>query len=122
MPAMQIFHALKNCRALARSVLAWFIFSIGVAIANPLVQPLESSFVCSASGSMELRIGDDSGTNAPEHTLECIMCLALHAPPSITPRLQAPVAPSLQPLTADTSLHVLFAIGLLPARGPPASL
>ena len=119
---MQIFHALKNCRALARSVLAWFIFSIGVAIANPLVQPLESSFVCSASGSMELRIGDDSGTSTTKHTLECIMCLALHAPPGITPQAQAPVAPSLQPLTADTSLHVLFAAGPLPARGPPASL
>jgi hypothetical protein len=121
---MLTLQTLRQARALARGVLAWFVLSIGLAIAAPLVQPQSLEMICSATGQFKL-VGDQDGdTNtAASHTLQCVMCLALGAPPPTD--FSVSTSQSVQPLalTNTPATHLAWRTASpLPARGPPSSL
>lgn len=115
---------LRHAHLLARLVLVWFVLSLGVAVAAPLVQPQSMQLVCTASGAMKLVTSSADSTEAPTlHLLDCSLCVAVAPPPA--PPVVAVAAP--QPLA--------FALGRLPAvriaaksgaplppRGPPSQL
>ncbi len=113
---------LRSLRWLARSVLAWFVLSIGVAVASPLVSPQSMELICSGSGAIKLLVKTDDGVQeASGHTLDCPLCAQVSAPP---PASQAqvpmvhPLAHALRPIPAA---HIAARTAApLPPRGPPA--
>lgn len=116
--------SLRNARILARLVLVWFAFTVGVAVASPLFRLQSLSLVCSGSGVMKVLVtGDDAGGGSPPVAglLDCPLCLHLAAPPPGA-CAQAPAAPvaagsPLQPPAVPVPVR---SAGPLPGRGPPA--
>ena len=97
--------ALRQAQQRTRWVLAWFLLSLGVAIASPLVKPQALELVCSGSGAMKvLGYTDDGLQELP----------AQHA-------LLAPAQLALSyALQGNEAAHIASRIGApLPARGPP---
>ena len=78
-------HTLRHARFLARLILAWFVASLGVAVAAPLVHPQRMEQVCSAGGEARWVIASVGATDdaAPplHHGLECPLCLPSALPP-----------------------------------------
>jgi hypothetical protein len=71
---------LRHFTLLTRLVLGWFVLSLGIAFAAPLVKPVGMMEVCSASGAV-LQIADNNDPGAAKgHTLECSFCLPFAAP------------------------------------------
>lgn len=108
---------------LIRLVLAWFVLTLGVAVASPMVHPASMEVVCSAGGSMKI-VAIDDGENAVQaghHTLDCPMCLAATLPPSpvsVRAEMPQPLAYALRPVVAA---HIAALVGApLPPRGPPS--
>jgi hypothetical protein len=119
---MRAMQALRHARFLARLALAWFVLSLGVAIATPLVQPQSMELICATGGAMKLIVKNADGTAQERgHTLDCPLCATLAAPPSVlTPVVLAPspLAHVLQPVAAA---HIAARTAApLPPRGPPA--
>lgn len=114
--------ALRNAQHIARLVLAWFVCSIGVAVASPVIHPKAMDLVCSSGGSMKLVVvgDDDSHTASSSHTLDCPLCATLIAPPVLgQPALptHSPLAHAMQPVEA--ARIAAPAAPPLPSRGPP---
>lgn len=119
-------HMLRTASQLTRLVLAWFVLTLGVAVASPLIHPHTLELVCADGRSMKLIVldGDGQVVDGDHHTLDCPMCFGAGAPPSRTAAL--PLAPpdarahALQPQVAA---HLAGLVGApLPARGPPAAV
>ena len=115
-------HGLRSAKNLARLVLLWFVLSLGVAVASPLVKPQAMELVCSGSGVMKLLVKSDDGSKkAVSFTLDCPLCATISAPPPDAPLAAEP---------AQALTHVLQGIAVAPvtcftaaplsARGPPA--
>lgn len=112
---------LRHARFLARLVLVWFTFALGVAIASPLVKPQSMELVCASGGAMKLIVkSDDGSAESRGHTLDCPLCATVGAPPVLDPQ------PELVPdVLAHALLPVLAAhiagraAAPLPPRGPP---
>ena len=120
---MFAFQTTAQVRAFARLVLAWFVLSLGLAIAAPIVQPQSLTLVCSAAGEVKLQsTGSDSGNVAPTgHTLDCVLCLALSAPPPANADLSAPLPVAALGQAIQTAARNAWRTAApLPARGPPA--
>jgi hypothetical protein len=111
---------LRHARFLARLVLAWWAFSLGVACASPLVNPQSIELVCASGGAMKLIIKTADGNEASSHTLDCPLCVALSAPPPVISSITivpSALAHALQPLP---SAHIASRTAApLPPRGPP---
>ncbi|APW41460.1 DUF2946 family protein [Rhodoferax saidenbachensis] len=119
MPALQ---TLRNARTLALGVLAWFVLSMGVAIASPVVKPQTLTLVCSTAGAVKLVAGSDDGaTPAAHQTLDCVLCLALGAPPAVQLLVSTPVHGVVVPTPVQSAAVVWRTAAPLPARGPPAA-
>jgi hypothetical protein len=115
--------SLRSARILARLVLAWFVLSLGAAIASPLVAPKSFELICSGSGGSKLIVKDEQGQPTAAHlTLDCPMCFAAGGPPPAVVVLPAaaPLAHAVQPVPAARIAALTAAP--LPARGPPAPL
>ncbi|RYF62682.1 MAG: DUF2946 domain-containing protein [Comamonadaceae bacterium] len=116
---------LRASTLLARLVLAWFVLSLGVAVASPLVSPQAMQLVCGTGTSAKLVMVSDDGQSmaAGHHALDCPACLAATLPPpQIT--LQLPAA-SPVPLAQHSfhAAHIAALVGApLPPRGPPAQV
>ncbi|KAF1049242.1 DUF2946 family protein [Xylophilus sp.] len=116
-------HILRTSSLLARLVLAWFVLTLGVAAASPVLQPQSVELVCSMGGGMKVVVSEDGkAVNVGHHhTLDCPMCLGLSLP---LPAAQAggdmpqPLAHALLPVV---QAHIAGIAGApLPPRGPPA--
>lgn len=118
MPTLQ---ALRQARTLAHLVLVWFVLAVGVAVAAPLVQPQSATLVCSASGAVKLLTSNDDGSAAPSsHTLDCVLCLALSAPPPARVDAFAPAHALNYTQAGLHGVHLAWrSASPLPARGPP---
>jgi hypothetical protein len=125
---MPILQTIRQAPRLIRAVLAWFVLSVGLAVTAPLVQPQSLSLVCSAGGSVKLvasaALGEQGSPGAPvaaHHTLDCVLCLALAAPPSAAVHLAATAPlPAGLPL-GQPGTHIIGRTAAPPpARGPPA--
>lgn len=114
-----------NTRCIAflhRWVLALFVFSLGVAVAAPLVHPQSLELVCSGSGMVKVIVHTDEGAQeSGRMAMDCALCAATGAPPPISGAL---LAPRLLPLSLAVqsipSARLAAATRApLPARGPP---
>ena len=113
---------LRNAHQLARFVLVWFVLTLGVAIASPVVHPRAMELICSDAGVFKLVVqGDADGGLAKNHTLECPMCVMGGGAPLVQ---SAPLLPDQRitaerpqpPLAAQIAVH---RAAPPPARGPP---
>lgn len=116
-------HLLRSSLTFIRLVLAWFVLTLGVASAAPLLHPVTMTVVC-AEGGTKLMVVDADGAPAASHgsghTLDCPMCL----PAAIPPGLLAQAVPTLQAQPCAShpfaSAHIAALTGApLPPRGPP---
>ncbi len=60
---------------LVRLVLAWFVLTLTVAWASPLVTPPSFDLICTGSGMLKLADSDASDSANHPHTLDCPACL-----------------------------------------------
>lgn len=118
----RLMHILRTSPMLARLLLAWFVLTLGVAGASPIVHPKAMELVCSVGGSMKIVVAGEDGQSAEmgQHTLDCSLCLATAVPFPLTIaplEVVQPLAHALRPLVAA---HIAALVGApLPARGPP---
>ena len=112
---------LFNVKLIARLVLVWFVLSIGVAIASPMVKPQGMQLVCSGAGAMKVIVaGDDGKLPASSHTLDCPLCASISAPPPIEVLAFSATAPKgFVPLSAGNESVFFVLVAPPPARGPP---
>jgi hypothetical protein len=123
MPSLQ---SLREARSIVRWMLVWFVLSIGVAVAAPVVNPQALTLICTTAGSVKFVSSDaaDDGAGTPSgmqaHALDCVMCLPAGAPPaaSAAPALHA-AAPTVQATAPPALFHPRYA-DAASARGPPA--
>lgn len=117
---MSPLSALRSCRLLLRLALAWFVLSIGVAAASPLVRPQAIELVCSG-GAFKLLIKTDEGVkSASSHTLDCPLCIVGGAPPphpAVARSAHAPQAGDAP--TPHATHHRAPTAAPLLARAPP---
>ena len=115
---------LRHAHILARLLLVWFVLSLGVAVASPLLQPQSLQLVCAASGAMKLVINSADGSEAPKlHTLDCSLCIAVAPPPSLLVATVAPPHPLAFALGRLSAARIAAKTGApLPPRGPPSLL
>lgn len=111
---------LRHTRYLARFVLAWFVLSIGAAVASPMVKPQAMELICSGAGSLKLVQTDDGTQPASSHTLDCPLCSTLSAPPPLLRLGVEPVQPLAHvPQSLPAAPLAALSAAPLPARGPP---
>ena len=115
-------HSLRQTKFIARLMLVWFVFSIGIASASPLVSPKAMELVCSSGGVMKLVSSDSNNADKHDNIMpDCAMCMlaALPAVPASTTHNTAGVSShTLRPIAAA---HIPSATAPpLPSRGPPA--
>src|SRR6218665_2917754 len=118
-------HVLRSLCFLRRLALAWFMASLLVAGASPLVNPQAMELVCSASGSVKLIVqGDDGSSAMGMAAMDCPLFVVSLPPPRPPPatRVNRPT-----PLPLGRALQSIPAARIaaataspLPARGPPA--
>lgn len=107
--------------ALRLWVLAWFVASLGVAIAAPIVHPQPIQLICSSTGTVMLLMQSDEGTVEKMGTsgMDCPLCSPAGAPPAVGLCTLIPspsLAHALQPIEAARIAAATAAP--LPARGP----
>lgn len=117
-------NALRTLSVLRLWVLAWFVASMGVAMASPLVNPQSIEVICSGAGTIKLLVQTDDGSvDMGSMGMDCPLCSIAGAPPSVPTAfipLPQPLAHAVQPVQAARIAAITAAP--LPARGPPASL
>ena len=118
---MRAMYILRTSSLLARLVLAWFVLTLGVAIASPIVHPQSMQVICSDGGSMKLvATGDDEAAQGVHHTLDCPLCLATTLPAPPASRRVAEPQPMAHALHPFATAHIAALLGApLPPRGPP---
>lgn len=115
--------ALQRLPSLGRFVLLWFVLSLGVAVASPLVNPQSMELVCSSAGAVKVLVKTDDGARelGSSH-LDCPLCAITGAPPpaAFAPAFvhPLPLGHALQPIPAARLAAATAAP--LPARGPPS--
>jgi hypothetical protein len=114
-------HSLRTAHQLAKLVLAWFVLSIGVAIASPMVQPQRMELLCSGVGTTKLMVKAADGSEPLRtHGLDCAMCIQASAPPPLQAITAVPPHPlSYTALVAPTSHTTARTAAPPPGRGPP---
>ena len=116
--------ALRHAHRLASFVLMWFVLSLGVAVASPVVHPQAVELVCSASGAVKAVVQTDDGAQemGASH-LDCPLCVLTGAPPP-TPVVAMPaVQPLALAIQSIPAARIAAATAApLPARGPPRCL
>jgi len=116
----------RSARSLARLVLAWFVVSLAVASAAPVLRPAAAmERLCSAGGEVRWiniadTVRDADASTAGHHTLDCPLCLSA-TPPSPPVRWEtgrnAVAQYVAQPTAADPSVAPTRAP--FPPRAPP---
>src|SRR6218665_2144009 len=107
---------------LRRLALAWFMASLLVAGAFPLVNPQAIELVCSASGSGKLIVqGDDGSSGMGMAAMDCPLW-GVSAPPPAATQVKLPTPQPLgRPLQSTPAARTAAATASpLPARWPPA--
>lgn len=104
-----------------RWALAWFVLSLGVAIASPFVHPKVVEWVCNSAGSVTAIVHTDAGVaEAGAVHADCPLCV-LTGPPAHPPSLVLPaVLPLSLAVQSIPAARIAAATAApLPARGPP---
>ena len=87
--------ALRHFTFISRLVLAWFVLSLGVAVASPIVKPQDILLVCSGSGAMKVLVQSDDGstTELASNSMDCPLCAPMGAPPPVARAVVEPAQP-----------------------------
>jgi len=120
---MRTMQTLRRLTMITRLVLAWFMLSLGVAVASPVVKPQNILLICTGTGAMKVLVQaeDGSGDVQVHSSLDCPLCATLAAPPpepGATAQSVQPLAYALQGIPA--ALIAARTASPMPARGPPA--
>jgi hypothetical protein len=111
---------LRHAIQITRLVLVWFVLSVGVAIASPVLNPKGVDMVCTGTGMMKLVVQGDDDSAASAKTMDCPLCMSITAPaPEFNTTLTqpSPLAHAMQPIAAA---HIAaLTAPPLPSRGPP---
>ena len=115
-------HALRSAHTLARLVLVWFVLSLGVAVASPMVNLQAMELICSGSGAIKVMVKTDDGVKEQSrHMLDCPLCAATGSLPPAVRTTAEPVQPLSHALRPLAAAHIAWLTAApLPARGPPA--
>lgn len=119
---MRAMHSLRRFTFLTRLVLAWFVLSLGVAVASPLIAPHDVQVVCTGAGAMKVMVTtDDGGTHElTSTTMDCSLCAAVAPPPAMAQVVAEPAHPLAYALLGIPSAHIAARTAApLPPRGPP---
>jgi hypothetical protein len=126
--ALQVLQVLRNARCFTRFVLAWFVLSLGAAIASPLVNPQAAELICTGTGVMKLLVKnadgmvDEGGTEVASRMLDCPLCASVTAPPPSAKATAETAQPLGYVLQAIPAAHIAARTAAPPpGRGPPAS-
>ena len=114
--------ALRHLTFISRLVLAWFVLSLGVAVASPIVKPQDILLVCTGSGAMKVLVQSDDGgtTELASSSMDCPLCAPMGAPPTVARAVVEPAQPLAYALQCIPSAHIAARTAApLPARGPP---
>lgn len=116
--------SLRRIHLLHRLVLAWFLLSLGIAIASPIVHPKSMQLVCSASGAVMVSFQADDGDRETQFSAaDCPLCAAVGAPPPVAASKVSMPLPMGRALQSIPAARLAAATASpLPARGPPALL
>ncbi|MFZ2739494.1 MAG: hypothetical protein WBI20_11555 [Burkholderiaceae bacterium] len=110
---------LRQTQLIARFMLAWFVLSVGVAIASPMVKPQVQELICAGAGVMKMQTLDDEGTLSSP-TLDCPWCAASNAaPPLASPIGMSQLEPVFVAPYDPAERPSMLVAAPLPARGPP---
>jgi hypothetical protein len=115
---------LRHFTFISRLVLAWFVLSLGVAVASPIVKPQDILLVCTGSGAMKVLVQTDDGTatELASSSMDCPLCAPMAAPPPVEHWAVEPAQPLSYALQGIPSAHIAARTAApLPARGPPTS-
>ncbi|MHB1410603.1 MAG: hypothetical protein ACYCXC_13555, partial [Acidovorax defluvii] len=64
-------------------ILAWFLMSLGVATATPMIQPKMLDVVCTTSGALKFfALTDEGAIESDADTQNCPLCLVGGVPPT----------------------------------------
>jgi len=113
---------LRNFTLITRCVLVWFVLSLGVAVASPLVKPQDILLVCSASGAMKVLVQADDGSvsELADNSMHCPACAPTAAPPPAARVTAEPAHALAYALQGIPCAHIAARTAApLPARGPP---
>jgi hypothetical protein len=113
---------LRHFTFLSRLVLAWFVLSLGVAVASPIVKPQDILLVCTGSGAMKVLVkaADGTASEVTSNTMDCPLCAPMVAPPPILFWAAEPAQPLAYALQTIPSAHIAARTAApLLARGPP---
>lgn len=119
---MRGMHALRHFTFLTRLVLAWFVLSLGVAVASPLVAPQDLQMVCTGAGAMKVMVTTDDGSTheLAGTTMDCALCVPVAPPPAMVQVVVEPIHPLAYALQGIPSAHIAARTAApLPPRGPP---
>ena len=116
-------HPTRFLGLVGRWVLLWFVLSLGVAVASPLVNPQAMELVCSSAGSIKAVVHTEDGAQemGASH-MDCPLCVLSGAPPPAVavPAFDLPL-PLGRVVQAIPAARLAAATAApLPARGPPA--
>jgi hypothetical protein len=118
-------HTLRNTPWLARLALLWFVMTVGVAVASPMVNPQQELIICSAAGMVKVKLHADGSISTEANSeLSCPLCVVGNAaPPALVSLQPAPVLALtyVQPGIVIDPL-VAHSAAPPPSRGPPAFL
>ena len=120
---MHFLQLLRQARHITCFVLVWFVLSLGVAVASPLLNPQSTELICSGSGVMKVLVknADGSSTEVASRMLDCPLCASVAAPPPLTRTVQVPIQPLGLIVPSIPVAHAVARTAApLPARGPPA--
>ena len=112
---------LRRAQFLARLVLAWFVLSIGVAIASPVVNPQATQLICTGSGVMKVIVTTADGVQeVASQSMDCPLCASLSAPPPVARLGVEPLRPLSWAVQAiPAAVIAKLTASPPPARGPP---
>ncbi len=114
---------LRHFTFISRFVLAWFVLSLGVAVASPIVKPQDILLVCTGSGVMKVLVkaADGGASEVASNSMDCPLCAAMAAPPPVEYWAVESDQPLAYALQGIPSAHIAARTAApLPARGPPA--
>ena len=110
---------LRQAKLLTRLVLVWFVLSLGVAMASPIIKGDGVQLICSgASVKLVNADGEETGSG---HTMDCPLCASGAAPVLELNQSFAFASALSQALSRDKAAH-LASVTAAPfsARAPPA--